>query len=84
MGAEMVVIAVGPGTTLGWLLDTQRAVARADRTLARPQIFQSRVESTRSVLLRFDRSVLDWSPVVKHVPRLLHGRSHFSANDCRN
>ena len=39
MGAEMVVIAVGPGTTLGRLLDTQRALARADRAGARSWVF---------------------------------------------
>ena len=39
MGAEMVVIAVGPGTTLGRVLDTQRALARADRAVARPWLF---------------------------------------------
>ncbi len=33
MGAEMVVIAVGPGATLGRLLDAQRVVACADRAL---------------------------------------------------
>ena len=39
MGAEMVVIAVGPGTTLGWVLDAQRALARADRAVARAWLF---------------------------------------------
>jgi precorrin-3B methylase len=39
MGAEMVVIAVGPGTTLGWVLDAQRALARADRAVAGPWLF---------------------------------------------
>jgi hypothetical protein len=39
MGAEMVVIVVGPGTTLGWLLDAQRALARADRAVARSWLF---------------------------------------------
>ena len=39
MGAEMVAIAVGPGTTLGRVLDAQRAMARADRTVARPWLF---------------------------------------------
>ena len=39
MGAEMVVIAVGPGTNLGRVLDTQRALARADRVVARPWLF---------------------------------------------
>src|SRR6266849_981955 len=73
MGAEMVVIAVGPGTTLGRLLDTRRAMARAYRAVARPWVFESRVESARSALFRFDRSVLDWSPVIKHLPRVLHG-----------
>jgi len=39
MGAEMVVIAVGPGTTLGRVLDAQRALACADRAVARPWVF---------------------------------------------
>jgi len=39
MGAEMVVIAVGPGTTLGRLLDAQRAVARADHPVASAWLF---------------------------------------------
>src|SRR4029077_11322317 len=73
MGAEMVVIAVGPGTTLGWVLDTQRALARADRAVARAWLFESGVESARSALLRFDRSVLDRPPIVEHLPRVLHG-----------
>src|SRR6516162_1127255 len=73
MGAEMVVIAVGPWTTLGRLLDTWRALACANRAVARSWLFQSRVESTRSALLRFDRLVLDRSPVVEHLPRVLHG-----------
>ena len=39
MGSEMVVIAVGQRTTVGRLLDAQRALARADRAIARPWIF---------------------------------------------
>ena len=39
MGAEMVVIGLGPGTILGRLLDAQRAVACADRAVARPWLF---------------------------------------------
>jgi hypothetical protein len=39
MGAEKVVIAVGPGTTLGWLLDAQRAVACADGAVASTWLF---------------------------------------------
>ena len=39
MGAEKIVIAVGPGTTLGRVLDAQRALARADRAVARPWVF---------------------------------------------
>ena len=39
MGAEMVVIAVGPGTILGRLLDAQRALACADRAVARAWLF---------------------------------------------
>ena len=39
MGAEMVVIAVGPGTTLGWLLDAQRDMACAHRAVARAWLF---------------------------------------------
>jgi hypothetical protein len=39
MGKEIVVIAVGPGTTLGWVLDAQRALARADRAVAGPWLF---------------------------------------------
>ena len=73
MGAEIVVIAVGPGTTLGRVLDTQRALARADRAVARPRLFESGVESARSALLRFDRPVLDRPPIVQHLSRVLHG-----------
>ena len=39
MGAEIVVTAVGPRTTLGWLLDAERTMARADRAVARPWVF---------------------------------------------
>jgi len=39
MGAEMVVIAVGSGTTLGRVLDAQCALACADRAVARPWVF---------------------------------------------
>jgi len=38
MGAEMFV-ALGARTCLGWLLDAQRALARADRAVARPWLF---------------------------------------------
>jgi hypothetical protein len=38
MGAEMLV-GVGPWAALGWLLDAQRAVARADRAVARAWLF---------------------------------------------
>jgi hypothetical protein len=38
MGAEMVV-GVGARTCLGWVLDAQRALACADRTVARPWLF---------------------------------------------
>ena len=38
MGAEMV-IGVGAWTALGWLLDAQRALARAGRVVARPWPF---------------------------------------------
>jgi hypothetical protein len=44
MSVEMVVIVVGPGTTLGRVLDTERAVARADRVAARSWLVQSGVE----------------------------------------
>jgi len=37
MGAEMLV-GVGAWTTLGWLLDAQRALARAYRAMARPWV----------------------------------------------
>ena len=72
MGAEMVA-ALGARACLGWLLDTQRAMARADRAVARPRVFESRVESARSALFRFDRSVLDRSPLKQHVSGVLHG-----------
>src|SRR5215468_6909294 len=72
MGAEKVV-GMGAWTSLGRVLDAQRPVARADRAVACSWIFRSGVESTRSALLRFDRPVLDWSPVIEHLPRLLHG-----------
>jgi len=38
MDAEMV-IDLGARTTLGWLLDAQRALACADRAVARPWLF---------------------------------------------
>ena len=38
MGAEKVV-AMGAWTSLGRVLDAQRAVARADRAVARPWLF---------------------------------------------
>lgn len=73
MGAEKIVIAVGPGTTLGRVLDAQRAMARASRAVARAWIFQPGVESAGSILLRFDRLVLDRPPIVEHLSRVLHG-----------
>ena len=72
MGAEMV-IGVGARAGLGRVLDAQRAVARADRPVARPWLFRSGVESTRSALLWFNCPVLDRSPVIEHLPRVLHG-----------
>ena len=38
MGAEMFV-AMGAWTCLGWVLDAQRAVARAHRAIAGPWLF---------------------------------------------
>jgi len=38
MGAE-VLVGVGAWTALGRVLDAQRAVARADRAVARPWLF---------------------------------------------
>ena len=38
MGEE-IVVGVGPWTCLGWVLDAQRALARADRAFARPRLF---------------------------------------------
>lgn len=38
MGAETVVC-VGSWTCVGWVLDAQRALARADRTVARSWLF---------------------------------------------
>src|SRR5215472_13163619 len=72
MGAEMVV-GVGARTALGWILDAQRALARANHPLALPWIFQSGDESTRSTLLRSNRALLDWSSIVQYLSRLLHG-----------
>src|SRR4030095_5488439 len=71
MGAERVV-AMGAWASLGWILDAQRALARADRAMARAWVFHPEVESTRSALLWFNRAVLDWPPVIEHVSRLLH------------
>ena len=39
MGEEIVVIPVGPGTTLGRVLDAQCALACADRAVAGPWLF---------------------------------------------
>ena len=61
---------MGPRTTLGRILDTQCAVARADRPVACPWVFQSGVESARSALLRFDCPVLDRPPIVQHLSRV--------------
>ena len=38
MGAEML-LALGARASLGWILDAQRAVARAHRIMARPWVF---------------------------------------------
>jgi hypothetical protein len=38
MGAETFV-PVGPWTSVGWVLDAQRALARADRAVARSRLF---------------------------------------------
>src|SRR5262249_17282971 len=72
MGAK-VVGGMGAWTALGRVLDAQRAVARADRAVARPWLFQSRGQPPRSAFFWFDRSVLDRSSFVEHVSRLLHG-----------
>src|SRR6266404_6117841 len=72
MGAEMLV-GVGAWTTLGWLLDAQRALARAHHSLAVPWVFQSGDESTGCTLLRYNRALLDWAPIVQHLSRVLHG-----------
>src|SRR5215831_9708524 len=72
MGAEMLV-GVGAWTALGRILDAQRALACADRAVACAWLFRSRVQPTRSALLRFDRPVLDWSPVIEYLSRVLHG-----------
>src|SRR5437762_9983702 len=72
MGAEMFVT-VGAWTWLGWILDAQRALARADRAVARAWLFRSGVESTRSALLRFNCAVLDRPPVIEYLSRVLHG-----------
>src|SRR5215510_4935767 len=66
-------VAMGTRTCLGWVLDAQRIVARAHRVVARSWLLRPRVESTRSALLRFDRAVLDWSPVKQYVSGVLHG-----------
>src|SRR5215475_4388909 len=68
-----MVVALGTRTSLGWVLDVERVVARAHRVVARSWLFRSRVESTRFTLLRFNRAVLDRSPVKQHVSGLLHG-----------
>jgi hypothetical protein len=38
MGAETVV-RMGPWTSVGWVLDAQRALARADRAFTCPWLF---------------------------------------------
>jgi hypothetical protein len=38
MGAE-VFVGLGPWTRLGWVLDAQRALARADDIGTRPRLF---------------------------------------------
>ena len=45
MGTE-IIIDLGAWTALGWVLDTQRTLAGADRALAGSWIFQSGVQST--------------------------------------
>src|SRR5215467_6772570 len=68
-----MVLALGTRASLGWVLDVERVVARAHRVVARSWLHGSRVESAGFILLRFNRAVLDWSPVKQHVPGLLHG-----------
>src|SRR4029453_19179666 len=65
-------VALGAWASLGWILDAQRALARAHRAMARAWVFQPGVESTRSALLWFNRAFLDRPPVIEHVSRLLH------------
>src|SRR6266404_52006 len=72
MGAEMA-IAMGARTTLGWVLDAQCALARAHHSLVVQWVFQSGNESTRCTLLRYNRALLDWSPIVQHLSLVLHG-----------
>src|SRR5262245_54914028 len=71
MGAEMVV-ALGARTALGRLLDAQRALARANHPLALPWVFQPGDQSTRCTLFRSNCALLDWSPIVQHLSRVLH------------
>ena len=72
MGFE-IVVALGARTALGRILDAECALACAHRAMACPWLFQPGVESTRSALLRFNRAFLDWSPVIQHLSRVLHG-----------
>src|SRR5438094_5277263 len=71
MGDERAV-ALGARASLGRILDAECTLARARHPLVVPRIFQPGIESTRSALLRFDGALLDWSPVVEHLSRVLH------------
>src|SRR5438034_8429854 len=71
MGAE-IAVALGARTSLGWVLDAQCALARANHPLALTWIFQSGGESTGCTLLRSNRTLLDWAPIVQHLSRVLH------------
>src|SRR5437667_1813211 len=70
MGFE-IAIALGARAALGRILDAECALACAHRAMACPWLFQP--ESTRSALLRFNGAFLDWSPVIQHLSRVLHG-----------
>jgi hypothetical protein len=72
MDFKTTIVTVGARTSLGWLLDAERTVARAHCAVARQWVFEPGIEPTRSALLRFNGAVLDWSPIEQHVSGVLH------------
>ncbi len=67
-----VAFSLGARSSLGRVLDAQRALAGPDHSLALAWILRPRGQPSRSAVFRPDRAVLDRPSIVQHLPGLLH------------